>query len=413
MSYSALSSDHQALIPEQILALPEYQEITRRRESLPETIQRLYGFIDYLYMNKVSNAHVHPEKLVRHDVQDILRLDESSEYGLFVEEEIREWTQHGPADVAERIKSQLKDNGHAPMAIDTGFARVRATFRESMQGLTASLRVIPREIPTPAMLDIPEVVRAHAKRRSGLIIATGPTGAGKTTFIASLLGQINRETNRHIYAIEDPIEYLHEEIDASSIIQREIGVHTKCYSTGVADALRSKPHVILIGEILDADTARAVLRASSTGHLVFTTSHAGSVREAIESFVGWFPPEEQEQTRRRFADVLLSVVVQKLIPRTDNSLFAVREILSNTRNTADAIRNNNINAIHQQLQSTQEKDSNTMEQDLARAVREGLVSEPVAMSFAHDMTALREELGNQQRFDPAPASASRSGKFWR
>lgn len=404
MSYSVLSSEHQELTPEEILELPEYQDIVSRRAGMPESIQRLYGLIDYLYMHKVSNAHIHPEKHVRHEVQDVLRIDSESDYSFFVEEELQEWINYGAADVVKRANESLATNGHASVAIDTHFARVRAAFRHSLQGLTVTLRVIPREIPTPAMLDIPETIQEHAKRRSGLIVLAGPTGSGKSTFNASLLGKINRETNRHIYTIEDPIEYLHEEDGASSIVQREIGEHAVDYSTAVANALRSKPHVILIGEILDAPTANAVLRAASTGHLVLTTYHAGSVREAIESFIGWFPPVEQEQARRRLSDVLLSVVVQKLIPRTDNTLFAVREIMSNTRNTADSIRNGNINALHQQLQSNQEKDSNTMEQDLARAVREELVSEPVAKSFASDDMAFRNELETFQRKDAKPAS---------
>ena len=239
----------------------------------------------------------------------------------------------------------------------------------------------------------------------------GPSGSGKSTLNHSLLGKINRETNRHIYTLEDPIEYLHNEAGASSIVQREIGTHTRSYGAGVADALRSKPHVILVAEILKPEDARAVLRAASTGHLVLTTSHAGSVREAIESFVAWFPPEEQEQTRRRFADVLLTAVVQKLIPRTDDTLFAVREILTNTLNTADAIRNDRLSGIQQIIVSNAEKDSNSMEQSLARAVREGLVSLPVAKSFARDSGALDEILGQLQQADEL--SKPKAGRFRR
>ncbi|MGP5523320.1 type IV pilus twitching motility protein PilT [Glutamicibacter arilaitensis] len=407
MSYSVLSSEHQELTPAQILELPEYQDIASRRTGLKESIQRLYGLIDHLYMHKVSNAHIHPEKLVRHEVQDVLRIDSESEYSYFVEEEIQEWVNHGPADVVRRAKESLAAHGHASVAVDTGFARVRAAYRHSLEGLTVTMRVIPREIPTPAMLDIPEQIQEHAKRRAGLICVTGPTGAGKSTFNASLLSKVNHEMNRHIYTVEDPIEYLHEEDGATSIVQREIGDHASDYSTAVANALRSKPHVILIGEILDAATAQAVLRAASTGHLVLTTFHAGSAREAVETFIAWFPPEEQEQARRRLSDVLLSVVVQKLVPRTDNVLHAVREVLVNTRNTADSIRHGNVNALHQQMQSNQEKDSITMEQSLARAVREELVSEPVARSFASDETAFHHELETFRRLDTKPASRSR------
>lgn len=412
MDYSALSEEHQKLKPEEILALPEYQAILASRAKLPEDIQRLYGFIDHLYIHKVSNAHIHPDKPVRHDIQDVLRIDNESAYSLFVEEEIKAWAEYGrkASDVA-RVAHLLKTHGHASVAIDTDFARVRATFRDSMQGFSASFRVIPREVPTPEMLDVPEVIQVQAKRRSGLIFVCGPSGSGKSTLNHSLLGKTNRETNRHIYTLEDPIEYLHNEAGASSIVQREIGTHTPSYGAGVADALRSKPHVILVAEILKPEDARAVLRAASTGHLVLTTSHAGSVREAIESFVAWFPPEEQEQTRRRFADVLLTAVVQKLIPRTDDTLFAVREILTNTPNTADAIRNDRLSGIQQIIVSNAEKDSNSMEQSLARAVREGLVSLPVAKSFARDSGALDEILGQLQQADEL--SKPKAGRFRR
>ncbi|MGP5014506.1 type IV pilus twitching motility protein PilT [Glutamicibacter ardleyensis] len=412
MDYSALSEEHKTLTPEQIVELPEYQAILATRQKLPEGIQRLFGFIDYLYMNKVSNAHVHPDKPVRHDIQDVLRLDQDSDYSLFVEEEIQEWANYGRKESdRKRVADLLETQGHASVAIDTDFARVRATFRHSMQGLSASFRVIPREVPTPEMLDVPETIQTQAKRRSGLIYVCGPSGSGKSTLNHSLLGKINRENNRHIYTLEDPIEYIHEEVDATSIVQREIGSHSPSYSAGIADALRSKPHVILVAEILNAEDARAVLRAASTGHLVLTTAHAGSVRESIESFVAWFPPEEQEQTRRRFADVLLTAVVQKLIPRTDDTLLAVREILTNTPNTADAIRNDRLSTIQQLIASNAEPDSTSMEQSLANAVREDLISLPVAQSFARDVKALNENLSQIHRGEAL--SRTKTGFFSR
>lgn len=346
---------------------------------------RLHRLIDSCGDAGVSDMHVHPGKKVRRWDRDHLVLDEGPE-GTYSADDIAAWLAAG----TDGAPAPLEKRGHTSVALETASYRVRGTFRKSLAGITATFRLIPTVIPDTAELGLPGSITDLIHRDSGLVIFYGPTGSGKTTSIASLNKSINTIYDKHIYMIEDPTEFVHEEIGASSIVQRQIGIHAVDYPTAIQDALRSKPNVIVIGEILDAATAKAALHAATTGHLVFTTAHAGSVQEAIDGFIGQFPADEQPQIRVRLSQSLLAIMVQKLVTGVDGKLTAAREVMINNTNFADLIMMQKTPMIHAQL--TSDEKSFTLEDDLLALVRSQKITPATAISAAKNPAEMPDML---------------------
>jgi twitching motility protein PilT len=233
------------------------------------------------------------------------------------------------------------------------------------------------------------VIQGLINKTAGLILIEGPTGSGKTTAIAALINKINRDKDQHVYLIEDPIEFVHKPVGNSMFTQREIGVHASDFSSGIENAMRSKPNVIVVGELLNPATAKAALHAATTGHLVITTAHAGSVTEAVDSFIRQFPAGEQPQIRSTLAQSLLAVMVQKLVPKIGGGLVPAREIMINSLNFADIIGDEKrSNMIHQSMES--EAGCSTLEQSLLDLVIRGVVDYQVALDNARKPKSLQE-----------------------
>lgn len=353
---------------------------------MTEAVQRLHRLINDFGDQGIGDLHVHPNKQVRYE--QAKKLNQISE--LFTAPEIDELLAH----CTQNRPKPLSEKGHRSGSLDTGRYRARATFRHSTNGITASFRVIG-EIPDPETLAIPEHILNLARNDSGLIIVYGPTGSGKTTLNATMLNLVNKEFDKHIYMVEEPIEFIFKEIGNTTIVQREVGVHTKDYPSAIEDALRSKPHVILVGEILSPATAKSALHASTTGHLVFTTAHAGSVTEGLQSFIGQFTADEQPLIRTRLSTSLLAVVVQRLVPTVDGKVTAAREVMINNLNFADIIRKDKMEMIHGQMTSS--PGCNTLESDLAQLVVDGKITQETALSASKDEKSLTVEIGLRKR----------------
>lgn len=365
------------------------------RSSVP--IERLHALINSCGDSNVSDMHIHPGKPVRRLRGGALVLDEGPT-GTFSPEDIDAWL----AEATQGVANPLEPRGHTSVAMETERFRVRGTFRKSLAGVTVTFRLIPTVVPDANDIGVPQVIQDLMHRDSGLIIMEGPTGSGKTTAIASLTRKVNVEYNKHIYMIEDPTEFVHEEVGATSIIQRQIGAHASDYPTAIEDALRSKPNIIVIGELLNPETAKAALHAATTGHLVMTTAHAGSIPEALDSFIGQFNAAEQPQIRSRLAQSLLAIMVQKLLPARDGSLQAAREVMINNTNFRELIRNDDAHMIRSQLEGDKFKGtprSFTMESSLLTLVQEGKISAAVAMSAAKAPDALETSLKRAGLYD--------------
>jgi twitching motility protein PilT len=219
----------------------------------------------------------------------------------------------------------------------TGVGRFRINvFRQ--RGLVGlAIRRVRSEIPTFEELRLPEVMRTLADSPRGLVLVTGPTGTGKTTTIASLIGYINRTRRAHIVTIEDPIEVVHDD-ELSIIQQREVGSDTASYASALKHVVRQDPDVIFVGEIRDAESALSAIQAAETGHLVISTLHTIDAMETINRILDLFPPQQAKEVRTSFAGALRGIVSQRLVPKADGKgRVPAIEVLVNTGRVFDRI----------------------------------------------------------------------------
>ncbi|HEU0051784.1 MAG TPA: PilT/PilU family type 4a pilus ATPase [Longimicrobium sp.] len=197
-----------------------------------------------------------------------------------------------------------------------GVGRFRVNILRQRGSFMIVMRVIPIEIPSFDMLGLPPVLADVAAQERGLILVTGVTGSGKSSTQAAMIGFMNQNMRRHIVTLENPIEFLHRDVNCS-ITQREIGVDTDSFRIGLRAALRQDPDVILIGEMRDTESIDIALKSAETGHLVISTVHTRDAASTISRLVATFPPEEQTVVRIRLAEQLQAVVSQRLLPRKD------------------------------------------------------------------------------------------------
>lgn len=197
-----------------------------------------------------------------------------------------------------------------------GLARYRANFFMQKNGVGAVFREIPSTIMSCEQLGLPPVMAKLASLPRGLVIVTGPTGSGKSTTLAAIIDEANRLRSDHIITIEDPIEFVHKS-QGCLVNQREVGIHTKSFSSALRGALREDPDVILVGEMRDLITMSLAIEAASTGHLVFSTLHTTSAAKTVDRIVEVFPAEEQGQIRSTLADGIRAIISQTLFKRVD------------------------------------------------------------------------------------------------
>ncbi len=197
-----------------------------------------------------------------------------------------------------------------------GLGRYRVNAYRQRATVAAALRRIPFEVPHIDDLGLPEVVKDLIHKRQGLILVTGPTGSGKSTTLASMIQQINITYPYHILTIEDPIEYVFRH-GKSMVNQREVGADTLSFANALRAALREDPDVVMVGEMRDLETIQTVLTLAETGHLVFATVHTNSAAQTIDRIVDVFPPHQQPQVRIQLSSVLIAVISQRLLKRSD------------------------------------------------------------------------------------------------
>ncbi len=213
--------------------------------------------------------------------------------------------------------------------------RVNAFMQRGLPG--AAIRIIPIEIPSIDKLGLPSVLKDLVAKKQGLILVTGPTGSGKSTTLASMINEINRNRTAHIMTIEDPIEFVYEDQKAT-INQRELGIDTNTLKEALRRALRQDPDAILMGEMRDAETIEIAIHAAETGHIVFSTLHTNDAKQSIDRIIDSFPPESEKQVRKMLSLTLQGVICQRLLKRADgNGMVAALEIMINTPNISELI----------------------------------------------------------------------------
>jgi twitching motility protein PilT len=292
-----------------------------------------------------------------------------------------------PASQRERFEEESElDTSHSI----AGVGRFRVNVSLQRGTVAAALRPIPHEMPEFESLGIPESVKSFTELRRGLVLVTGPTGSGKSTTLASLIDIINRTKPMHIVTIEDPIEFLHGH-KRSIVTQREIGEDTRSFGEALRRVLRQDPDVILVGELRDLETISTALTAAETGHLVFATLHTQDAPQTIDRMIDVFPTNQQEQIRVMLAATLEGVVTQQLIVNANGTgRVPCSEVLMCTSAIRNLIRQSKTHQIYSVMQVGGSFGMQTMDQGLAKLVKDGIISE----SIAYDRSSNEEDLRN-------------------
>jgi twitching motility protein PilT len=217
-----------------------------------------------------------------------------------------------------------------------GVARYRINAFLQRGVISMACRAIPHHISSIEELSLPPVVSELAEEERGIVLLTGTTGSGKSTTLAAMIDHMNRTMNKHIVTIEDPIEFVHEDIN-SVINQREVGMDTASFKRALRRVLRQDPDVILVGEMRDEETVQTALSAAETGHLVLSTIHTVDATESINRMLDFFPPHQHAQARSMIAGTIKGVISQRLVPGADGGRVAVCEILRMTGRVRDMI----------------------------------------------------------------------------
>jgi len=261
-----------------------------------------------------------------------------------------------------------------------GFGRFRVNAYRQRGSVALAVRIIPPRVKTLAELGLPGAVAELARRDSGLVIVTGPTGSGKSTTLAAMIDLINSETASHIITLEDPIEYLHHH-RRSIVHQREVGTDVPTFIAGLRAALREDPDVIMIGELRDIDSMETALRAAETGHLVLASMHTGDAVAAVDRIIDLFPPHQQQQARVQLAACLQGVVAQQLLPLAARpGRVAACEIMIATPAVRNLIRENKTHQLPSLIQTGARYGMRQMEASIKELLAAGLVAPEDARS---------------------------------
>nr|WP_314477193.1 PilT/PilU family type 4a pilus ATPase [uncultured Pseudomonas sp.] len=252
--------------------------------------------------------------------------------------------------------------------------RFRVNLFRQMNGPALTFRLIPARIASVDELGLAEVVETIARCRDGLVLIGGPTGSGKTSTLATLLDQMNRERALHIVTLEDPVEIVHRS-HQGLVNQREVGRDCSSFAQGLRSALRQDPDVIMLGELRDLDTIGLALRAAETGHLVLATVHTRSAVNSIDRVVEVFPAQEKAWVRTMLAQSLRVVVAQVLVGRRGGGRVAAREVLVATDAVRNLIREGRMAQLHSAMQAGAAQGMQTMEDAMRKLAARGLLAE--------------------------------------
>ena len=265
-----------------------------------------------------------------------------------------------------------------------GLSRFRVNFYKDKGNYAAAFRTISTKAPQLEEMGMPPIVTTIAEKPRGLVLVTGPTGSGKSTTLAGMIDFVNLNRSAHVITVEDPIEYVHEH-KRCMVNQREIGDDVPSFSLALRAALREDPDVILVGEMRDFETIQAAVTAAETGHLVLSTLHTTSAADTINRIIDVYPEHQQQQIRTQLANNLVGVISQTLIPKKDNTgRVACMEILNVTDAISAMIRDNKIHLIQSAIQTGKQQGMMSLDQELARYVKNNVISEVDALEKCQD-----------------------------
>ncbi len=273
-----------------------------------------------------------------------------------------------------------------------GVARFRANYFMQKYGCGAVFRQIPTKVLTADDLGLPPILKKCAMLPKGLVLATGPTGSGKSTTLAAIVDHANKHRKDHIVTIEDPIEFVHAS-QGCLVNHREVGSHTRSFAAALRGALREDPDIILVGEMRDLETIRLALEAANTGHLVLGTLHTTNAAKTIDRIIEVFPAEEQAQVRNGLSTGLKLVVAQNLFKRVDKKgRCAALEILVCTAAVGNLIREGKTVQIPSAIQTGKQFGMQTLDDAIMAVLTKGWISAEEAYDKGIDKSKFRPML---------------------
>ena len=264
-----------------------------------------------------------------------------------------------------------------------GLARFRVNAFNQKRGAAAVLRTIPSKVLSLEEINAPKIFREIVEVSRGLILVTGPTGSGKSTTLAAMMDFLNDTRYEHILTIEDPIEFVH--LSKKCLInQREVHSDTLGFAEALRSALREDPDIILVGEMRDLETIRLAMTAAETGHLVFGTLHTTSAAKTVNRIIDVFPAAEKDMVRSMLSESLRAVVAQTLLKKVGGGRVAAHEIMIGTPAIRNLIREDKVAQMYSAIQTGQAYGMQTLDQNLADLLKQGLVTRADALSKAQN-----------------------------
>jgi twitching motility protein PilT len=292
---------------------------------------------------------------------------------------------------------QLEQTGSTDLSYGiSGIGRFRVNIFRQRGTCAIVMRAIPRSIPTFDQLGLPKVVGEIAHLRNGLVLMTGPTGSGKSSTLAAIIGKMNEERAIHILTIEDPIEFAHRH-NKATIHQRELHMDTPTFALALRAALRQAPKVILVGEMRDREAIEVALEASETGHLVLSTLHTIDASKSVERIIGVFPLSEQQSIRVRLAKAFRFIVSQRLLPRKGGQgRIAALEVLKATVRTREYVERGESEGktLLDAMRDGSEDGMQHFDAEIDRLIREGAIDFETGMTYATNAGNLRLQLAD-------------------
>lgn len=293
---------------------------------------------------------------------------------------------------AGRDMARLRATGDDDFSLSvSGLSRFRISAYRQRGSLAAVIRVVAFAVPSAESLHIPESVLALRALKHGMVLVSGPAGSGKSTTLACLIDAINRTRNCHIITMEDPIEYLHRNIEAV-VSQREIAMDTESCLTALRACLRQAPDVILVGEMRDYETIRMAMTAAETGHLLISTLHTVGAVNTIDRIIDVFPPNQQAQIRVQLSMVLSAVVSQQLLPACGGGLIPAFEIMHVNSAIRNMIREGKTYQINNVIQTSAAEGMAALDASLLSLCRRGQISAEDALRHAANPEQLSRRL---------------------
>jgi twitching motility protein PilT len=274
-----------------------------------------------------------------------------------------------------------------------GVGRFRINVYRTQGRLAAAIRVLLRQAPTLEELHFPVSLSDVVQSPHGLVLVTGSTGSGKSATLAALAQEALRQRGGVLISLEDPVEYTISASGGGLVRQREVGRDVRDFHSGLYDALREDPDILLIGEMRDAESISLALTAAETGHLVLASLHSRSAASSVERIVDSYAPERQQQIRVQLADALRAVIAQRLLPRARGSgRLPALEILRGNTTVASLIREGKTAQIPNTISSSKKEGMFTLERCLADLVRSGQITREAALAVANDVSTLNTYL---------------------